>query len=169
MTLLLLKTVLKLTGKGEGKEKYHFPTPINFRWNYGQRKKVRIMARRADDETEGHWGSFMANILFINSADIDETHFVSQTDAGACAGLGVGAEVRCSLDCGGADSRLGVMPQSDVCLVQGSRGAEGVYKRGLPHPRTVCSELVFNGGEEVVRQRHARWSEESIGFIRIEG
>lgn len=75
MTLLLLKTVLKLTGKGEGKEKYHFPTPINFRWNYGQRKKVRIMARRADDETEGNWGSLMANILFINSADIDETHF----------------------------------------------------------------------------------------------
>lgn len=105
MTLLLLKTVIKLTGKGEGKEKYHFPTPINFRWNYGKRKKVRSTARRADGETEGRWVILLANILFTNSADIDETHFVSQTDAGACAGLGLGAEVRCSLDCGGADGR----------------------------------------------------------------
>lgn len=31
---------------------------------------------------------------------------------------------------------------------------EGVYKRGLPHLRTVCSELVFNGEQEAVRQRH---------------
>ena len=68
MTLLLLKTVLKLTGKGEGKEKYHFPTSINFRWNYGKSKKVRSVARRADDETEGHWLILLANVLFINSA-----------------------------------------------------------------------------------------------------
>lgn len=131
---------------------------------------MRIMARRADDETEGHWGSLMANILFINSAVLMKHTFVSQTDAGACAGLGLGAEVRCSLDCGGVDGRLGVMPRSDVCPVQGSRVLrEGVYKRGLPHQRTVCPELVFNGEEEVVRQRHGRWSDESIGFIRIEG
>ena len=100
MTLLLLKTVLKLTGKGEGKEKYHFPTPINFSWNYGERKKVRSAARRADGETEGQRVILPTNILFTNSADNDETHF-----AGACAGLGLGAEVRCSFDCGGADGR----------------------------------------------------------------
>lgn len=46
---------------------------------------------------------------------------------------------------------------------------EGVYKRGLPHLRAVCSELVFNGEQEAVRQRHGRWSDESIAFIRTEG
>lgn len=46
---------------------------------------------------------------------------------------------------------------------------EAVYKRGLPHPRPVRSELVFNAEEEVVRQKHGLWSEESTAFIRIEG
>ena len=32
----------------------------------------------------------LANILFINSANIDETHIVSQMDAGTCAGWGWG-------------------------------------------------------------------------------
>ena len=63
--------------------------------------------------------------------------FVSQTDAGACAWLGLGAEVRCSLDCGGADGRLGVMSWSDVCPVQGSRGAEGgSLQEGSPTPES---------------------------------
>ena len=66
---------------------------------------MRSAARRADGETEGQRVILPTNILFTNSADNDETHFVSQTDAGACAGLGLGAEVRCSFDCGGADGR----------------------------------------------------------------
>ena len=53
-------------------------------------------------------------------------------------------------------------------LVEGSRGAEGAQKRGFPHQGTLCSELVVNGEEEVVRQRPGRRSEESMALVRVE-
>lgn len=83
----MLKTVLKLTGKGEGEEeKYCFSTPINFRWNYGKWKKrgtpleELAMARRATGVI------LLANVLFIILGSIDKTGIMNQRDMGTSAG-----------------------------------------------------------------------------------
>lgn len=78
----------------------------------------------------------LANILFINSANIDETRIVSQVDAGTCAGWGLEGEVRCSLVCGGAGGGQVVMPQSGECW-QREAGCSGSPEEGLPAPGNV--------------------------------
>ena len=96
---------------------------------------MRIMARRADDETEGHWGSLMANILFINSADIDETHFYEPDRCWGVCWVGAGGRGEMLIGLWRGGWQVGSHATERCVTSAGKQGAEGgSLQKGPPTP-----------------------------------
>lgn len=82
----MLKTVLKLTGKGEAEGEKITSHPNKFQVEPWVEEESEEHSRRSQRCSRGAGIMFLANILSINSANIHRTHIGSQMDVGTGAG-----------------------------------------------------------------------------------
>lgn len=92
---------------------------------------------------EGHWGSLLAHLLSLNSANVCRPGHVSQMGAGMGAG-GHGCDAHQSVV--GAASRQGVMSQSEESPHREGHCGGWTPERGLSFPVSRCSAAA--GGKE---------------------